>query len=83
MLSYCEVLLILIYGFTVNLHFPLGTTINDLGVGAEEIEKKNFLEGARPGKNSKGIAAEKINSFSIFPLPPRSLMVGPLLVLSK
>ncbi len=27
-----------------------GTTINDLGVGPEEIEKKMF-EGARPGKN--------------------------------
>ncbi len=28
-----------------------GSTINDLGVGLEEIEKKKFFEGARPGKN--------------------------------
>ena len=27
-----------------------GTTINDLGVGPEEIEKKKIV-GARPGKN--------------------------------
>ena len=30
---------------------PEETTINDLGVGLEEIEKKTFFEGARPGKN--------------------------------
>ncbi len=28
-----------------------GMTINDLGVGPKEIEKKKFFEGARPGKN--------------------------------
>ena len=30
--------------------FTKGTTINNLGVGPEEIEKKIF-EGPRPGKN--------------------------------
>ncbi len=36
-----------------------GTTINDLGMGPEEIEKKNF-GGSSPGKkkNSEGLPQE-------------------------
>ncbi len=34
----------------VRIHLVKGTTINDLGVGPEEIEKKNF-GGPSPGKS--------------------------------
>ena len=40
------------------------------GCGRRKSRKKKFSKLHDRGKNSKGIAAEKINSFSIFPPPP-------------
>ncbi len=68
---------------------PKGTTINDLGGGPEEIEKKKIFEallqekkiykGLLREKICRGIREEKINSFSIFPPgppppPPKKLL---------
>ncbi len=50
-----------------------GTTINDLGGCPEQIEKK---KSRRPFSRIK-FPRKKTNAFSIFPPPPRSLMVDP------
>ncbi len=77
---------LLFYFTSVNITFMFykGTTVNDLG--AESIEKnsrkKNYGHSTGNKKGlpwdfffSKVFPAEKRNSFSIFPCPPRSLMV--------
>ncbi len=65
-----------------------GTTINDLGGGPEEIERKKFRrpfsrkklqKGLPQGKkNWSGYREENINSFSNFPPPPQIINGRPL-----
>ncbi len=59
-----------------------GTTINDLGRGPEEIERKKISEVLLQGKKLYGRGSrEKINSFRKFPPPPLQIINGRPLIL--
>ena len=61
----------------VTTPYSKGTTINDLGEGPEEIEKKNF-GGHSPGKRTEFFFGDPPNEFffSFCTMPPPQMING-------